>query len=96
MHSSLFRLDIPLSPVPRQFPDEALAPEFAVELGIKALTTGIEVEALTALLTKRRFMLLANGDSFSVWVVSTLHGSSPYIHRNREIDIQSMEDSKTS
>jgi len=72
-----------------------LASELAVKLWIKALTAVIEVEALTALVTKRRFMLLANGDGFPVWVVLTLHGSSPSIHRNRDIDIQSMEDSKT-
>jgi len=66
-----------LPPVPRQFPDEALASEFAVELGIKALTTGIEVEALTALLTKCRFMLLADGDRFSILVVLTSQFPSP-------------------
>jgi hypothetical protein len=94
--SPLIRWNSLLPPVPRQFPDEALASEFTVELGIKAVTTVIQVEALTALLTKCRFMLLTDGDGFSVWVVFTLHGSSPFIHRNREIDTQSMEDSKTS
>jgi hypothetical protein len=54
-----------------------LASELAVKLWVKALTAVIEVEALTALLTKRRFMLLADGDGFSVWVILTFQRPSP-------------------
>ena len=86
LRSWLFRLEIPLSQIPRQFPDGALTSELAVEL---------RIEALTALLTESCLMFLTDGDRFSIRVVLTSQCPSPYFYRNRGKDTQLTNKSKT-
>jgi hypothetical protein len=66
-------IDFFLPPVPRFLPYNALRSELAVELWINAFTAVIDVQTLAALLTESGFMLVADPNRLSVWVIPALH-----------------------
>lgn len=63
----------PLPSVSRHLPNDALAPELAVEFRIDTFTTVIDVQALTAFLTEPGFMFVADANCLPVRVISAFH-----------------------
>lgn len=61
------------SPVAGHFPDKALGPEFTVELRTEAFTAVFDIQTLAALFAKTGFVLLTDGNGFTVRMISTLH-----------------------
>jgi hypothetical protein len=66
-------LYVSFSSIPRHLPDDALSPEFAIESGIEAITTGVNIQAFATFPAKTRFVLLADRHCFPVRVFFTLH-----------------------
>jgi hypothetical protein len=59
--------------VPGRLPDDALAPEFAVELRIQAFAAFVDIEALAAFLTEPGFMFQAGSNRFPIRMISAFH-----------------------
>jgi len=60
-------------PVPRHLPDQALISELTIKFWIDAHAAMVDIETLTALLTKAGFMFLTDGNGLSIGVDSALH-----------------------
>ena len=61
------------SPVARHFPNQALGSEFTVELRAEAFTTVFDLQAFATLSAKTGFVLLTDGNGFTIPMVSAPH-----------------------
>jgi hypothetical protein len=61
------------SPVARHFPNQALGSEFTVELRAKAFTAVFDLHAFATLPAKTSFVLLTDGNGFTILMVSAPH-----------------------
>jgi hypothetical protein len=55
--------------------------EFTVIFWIHTFTALIDVETLTALLTKAGFIFLTGGNGLTLWMISTLHFYFPLMSK---------------
>ena len=59
--------------VPGHLPNQALGPKFAVEPGIQAIATVIDIEALTALTAESGLVFLTDRQGFATGMILAVH-----------------------